>query len=170
MACKKRGLQKDVSSIFAGVALQDVVHQGLPQAQGPQEETLQEESPGTAFTPIDVPVSEPGLPQTAAQECTSPQEQDAVTPADLTEDPEHTDTACHDSQVKQLMVSVPCAKDFTCVQSNFANLCKAKPGRKGKVVQCLEGKKHACSFRLSFWFKKICRCPMRQYIAKRWGK
>jgi len=29
MARKKRGLQKNVSTIFAGVALQDVIHQGL---------------------------------------------------------------------------------------------------------------------------------------------
>jgi hypothetical protein len=170
MARKKRGLQKDVSSIFAGVALQDVIHQGLSQDPGQPAKTLQEESPSTAFTPIDFPAQEVALAHEASQECTIPQEQEAVTAADLTKAPELSDEVSRDDRVQQLMASVPCTKDHSCVQSNLANLCKAKLGRKGTVVQCLEGKKHACSFRLSFLFKKICRCPIRQYIAKRWGK
>ena len=81
-----------------------------------------------------------------------------------------TDDLDLDENVKELMASVPCTKDFTCIRSKLANLCKARLAQDGKVLQCLERKVHACSFRLSFLLKKICRCPMRQYIAKRWGK
>ncbi len=47
MARKKRGLQKSVDSIFEGVALQDVIRQGLPRDLNQQEKAPQEEQAPT---------------------------------------------------------------------------------------------------------------------------
>ena len=180
MARRKRGLQKSVSSIFAGVALQDVIHQGLSRDLSRQEQTPQKESATATLAPIDLRGQDRELPANVDQARIEPQEQTPMDLVDLVEAPGSSDGLMaapavpadlrHDEKVKQLMASIPCTKGFTCVQSELANLCKAQLGRNGKVVQCLEGKKHACSFRFSFLFKKICRCPMRQHIAKHWGK
>jgi hypothetical protein len=170
MAREKRGLQKDVSSIFAGVALEDVIHQALPQDAGQPAKPIPEGFPNTPFAAIDFPAPKVELVQEASLDSAIPQDQEAVMLANQTNASEQSDELSGDERVQQLMASVPCTKDHSCVQSNLASLCKAKLGRKGKVVQCMESKKNACSFRLSFLFKKICRCPLRQYIAKRWGK
>jgi hypothetical protein len=180
MARKKRGLQKSVSSIFSGVALQDVIHQGLSRDLSQQEKTPQKESATTTLAPTGLQGQDRGLLAEADPAQIEPQEQTPMDSVPLVEVPGSADDLMaapaapadlsHDARTKQLMASIPCRKHFTCVQSELANLCKAQLGRKGRVVQCLEGKKHACSFRLSFLFKKICRCPIRQYIAKRWGK
>ena len=180
MARKKRGLQKNVSTIFAGVALQDVIHQGLSRVLSRQEQTPQKEPATTTFAPVDLPGRDRELPANVDQARIEPQEQMPMDSVDLVEAPRSPDDLMsapavpadlsHDEKAKQLMASIPCTKDFNCVQSDLANLCKAQLGRNGKVVQCLEGKKHACSFRFSFLFKKICRCPMRQHIARHWGK
>ena len=180
MARKKRGLQKDVSSIFAGVALQDVIHQGLSRDLSRQEQTPQKESATATLAPIDLRGQDRELPANAGQARIEPQEQTPTGLVEVVEVPACADDLMaapavpadlsHDEKTKQLMASIPCTKDFSCVQSGLAKLCKAQLGRSGKVVQCLEGKKHACSFRFSFLFKKICRCPMRQHIARHWGK
>jgi len=180
MARKKRGLQKNVSSIFAGVALQDVIHQGLSGDLSQQEKTPQKESATTTFAPVDLRDQDRGLLAEADRARIVPQEQTPMDSVDLVEvsaasddlmeAPTASADLSHDEKIKQLMASIPCTKDFTCVRSGLDNLCKARLGQKGKIVQCLESKKHTCSFQLSFLFKKICRCPMRQYIAKRWGK
>lgn len=180
MAGKRRGLQKDVSTIFTGVALQDIVHHGLGQASSPAPGTARAKSDSTASTTprvqteTPIPDSQPAATEAEAQEPTpvaSVKEAEVSSAVQgLAEAPAAVEDLDLDENAKALMASVPCTRDFTCVRSKLADLCKARLARDGKVLQCLERKMHACSFRLSFLFKKICRCPMRQYIAKRWGR
>ncbi len=170
MARKKRGLQKSVDSIFEGVALQDVIRQGLPRDLNPQEKAPQEEQVPTTNASTSVQDRDPDLPEAPADAPIAHQTQAALDSVDSLDAPESSDDVSQDDRIKQLMAAVSCAKDFNCVHSQLDNLCQARLGRKGKIVQCLEDKKPACSFRLSFILKKICRCPVRQHIARHWGK
>lgn len=63
-----------------------------------------------------------------------------------------------------------CSRDFSCLESAFANICKAKDFGLHDFVKCLEEKPHECSFSLSFGYGHLCKCPLRIYIAKTLGK
>jgi hypothetical protein len=70
-----------------------------------------------------------------------------------------------DHDIEILMRTVKCSKDHTCYRSGYNILCKAKSLLNGHLVECLERDK-PCTFRFTF----ICRCAIRQYIARKYGK
>lgn len=170
MSRRRRGLQKDVSAIFSGVALQDVVHQDLGQASEPSKESPRRDRIGAPQTSTDTPDQGLDAHDILSPPYIEPEDQTPPELADPVADSASLDDFGRDEKIQQLKDAVSCAKDFSCLRSELGKLCKARLGKNGKVVQCLEGKKHKCSFRLSFLFKKLCRCPIRQYIAKHWGK
>ena len=170
MSRQRRGLQKDVSAIFSDVALQDVVYQDLGQESEPAKESPRRDRRSAPQTSTNAPDQGLDSHDILSPPYIEPVEPTPPEPADPVDDSKSLDDLGRDEKIQQLKATLPCAKDFTCLRSKLGKLCKARLGKNGKVVQCLEGKKHKCSFRLSFLFRKICRCPIRQYIAKRWGQ
>ena len=149
-----------------------------PQSDVVTESPVSDE-PIAAPTPTSTPEPAPEQVEPEAQLTTEPEpDQDdidpmtsspPVEPASVShaapEQPEFHDRTIEGQKKKQR-----CEKGFSCYASGLKELCKARVIRRGKAVQCLEPKKKPCEYRISTFFKKICQCPIRIYIAKKHKK
>ena len=70
-----------------------------------------------------------------------------------------------DHNIEILMRSVKCFKDHICYHSGYRTLCRAKSLLGGHLVECLE-RDQSCAFRFTF----LCRCAIRRYIARKFGR
>ena len=70
------------------------------------------------------------------------------------------------NQLKKIIGSMQCPKDFMCYKSGFRKLCKAKDIGHENFLECLEENPGMCVFSLSFGRLHLCKCPLRVYIAK----
>jgi len=75
------------------------------------------------------------------------------------------------TEIEQIMAEMRCLKDFECYKSELENLCKVEDiGVDGSVV-CVEQTPRACEFSLFLEYnKRLCLCPLRVYIAKRFNR
>jgi len=71
-----------------------------------------------------------------------------------------------DEHIEVLMESVACTKGHVCYRSGFETLCKARPLLGGCLVECLEAGS-SCPHRHTFLHKAICKCAIRQHIARK---
>ncbi|MFC2028202.1 hypothetical protein ACFLU3_05895 [Chloroflexota bacterium] len=70
-------------------------------------------------------------------------------------------------KIKDIIERMHCPKNFTCVSSEFSNLCKAKDIGMKKFLVCLDEVPQECSFALDLDKSRyFCRCPLRVYVAK----
>jgi len=76
----------------------------------------------------------------------------------------------HDSKIQEIMSGMQCHSDFECYKSEFENLGRiAIVGNAIKVV-CLEEQAKTCNCGLSSGYGYICKCPLRNYIAKNFNR
>jgi len=68
--------------------------------------------------------------------------------------------------VNRLKKDVPCEKDYACEQTKFQALCQAKLILHGRLLKCLESRKHKCKARSRFFGYHLCTCKIRYYLAK----
>jgi hypothetical protein len=76
----------------------------------------------------------------------------------------------HDSKIQEIMRGMQCRRDFECYKSRFENLCRAGIVGDAIMVECLEEKAKNCKFGHSFGLGYICKCPLRNYIARNFNK
>ncbi|MHC4692042.1 MAG: hypothetical protein ACYS67_04810 [Planctomycetota bacterium] len=76
----------------------------------------------------------------------------------------------HDSRIQEIMSGMQCHKDFECYKSGFENL--GRIGIVGDAIKavCLEEKAKTCNYGLAFGYGYICKCPLRNYIAKNFNR
>jgi hypothetical protein len=67
-------------------------------------------------------------------------------------------------RINELIGKMTCPKDFSCVESGFALLCKAKNFGDRRFLECLDPDPKNCVFSLTFENSKYCQCPLRRYI------
>ena len=68
--------------------------------------------------------------------------------------------------LEKLIGDIKCPKDFKCTKSSLADLCKADDIGKEDCLECLEKKSSGCPFVINVVSARLCRCPLRIYIAK----
>ena len=73
-------------------------------------------------------------------------------------------------EIDKIIAGMDCPKGFTCSQSRFERLCKARDFGLDEYVDCLEDDPAACYFSIPFGAGYLCHCPLRVYIAKKLGK
>lgn len=73
-------------------------------------------------------------------------------------------------RIEEIIGQMQCAKDFTCAESGFENLCKAKDLGLETFLECMEDDPLHCLFSMSFAHGYFCACPLRVYIAKKLKK
>jgi hypothetical protein len=73
-------------------------------------------------------------------------------------------------QVEQIISQTACPKGFACHRSTFDVLGKAKDIGVDSFVVCLEEEPFECKFAVPFGYSYFCQCPLRVYIAKKFGK
>ena len=59
-----------------------------------------------------------------------------------------------------------CLKGFSCYQSGFKDLCKARDIGINTFLECLEKDANECMFSFQLDVSFLCECPLRIYIAK----
>jgi len=76
----------------------------------------------------------------------------------------------HQRQIKEIINRMNCTKDFECYKSGFENLCKVEDMGIEDTVVCLNTSPKACGFSLPLEpDRRICLCPLRTYIAKKFN-
>lgn len=73
-------------------------------------------------------------------------------------------------RIEEILGEMGCPKGFTCADSGFENLCKARDFGLDHYLECLEDDTLACHFSLPFGEAHFCTCPLRVYLAKSLGK
>ena len=68
--------------------------------------------------------------------------------------------------LEKLIGDIKCPKDFKCTRSSLEDLCKADDIGKESCLECLERNPQDCPFVIDAVSAKLCRCPLRVYIAK----
>ena len=76
----------------------------------------------------------------------------------------------HDSKIQEIMRDMQCPTDCECYKSEFENLSRAAIVGNAKLVLCLEEKAKTCNYGLSYGYSYICKCPLRNYIAKNFNR
>lgn len=72
----------------------------------------------------------------------------------------------HDSKIQEIMRGMQCYRDFECYKSGFENLSKVGIVGDAKMIECIGEKAKTCEFGHSFGLGYICKCPLRNYIAR----
>ena len=69
-------------------------------------------------------------------------------------------------RVEALRAEMRCSKDFQCVESGFAELCKAQDIGLDSHLECLDPGADACLFSAVVESRHLCQCPLRVFLAK----
>jgi hypothetical protein len=72
--------------------------------------------------------------------------------------------------VEKIFGGIQCPKDFKCTKFGFEQLCKAEDIGEDNILECLEKNPLDCPFEIDLGYVRLCRCPLRIYIAKNLGK
>jgi len=76
----------------------------------------------------------------------------------------------HDSKIRKIMRDMHCHRDFECYKSSFENLSRAGIVGDAIKVICLEEEAKICNYGLAFGYGYICKCPLRNYVAKKFNR
>ena len=82
---------------------------------------------------------------------------------------EKEDITSHRKAV-EIVGDLKCPKDFQCYKSKYKALCKAGVNGNPDILHCLEEEPNECIFSLSYRDTYYCQCPLRNYIAEKFGK
>ena len=72
--------------------------------------------------------------------------------------------------IEEIMAGMRCPKNFTCAESGFEILCKARDFGLDSYLECLEPDPQNCSFVIPFGNAFFCQCPLRVYLGKKLKK
>jgi len=79
-------------------------------------------------------------------------------------------TQDHIRQIEAVKSRMKCPRDFECEKSGFQKLGRRRIIGRGDLVECLEKRAAPCAFAMPFGDSYFCRCPLRLYVAKTFGK
>lgn len=69
-------------------------------------------------------------------------------------------------KINEIINKMKCSKNFSCTESGFENICKARNFGSDDYLECLEDDSFDCEFTLPFGNGNLCKCPARVAIAK----
>ena len=72
--------------------------------------------------------------------------------------------------IEEIMAGMNCPKNFSCAESGFEILCKARDFGLDSYLECLETDPQSCSFVIPFGNAYFCQCPLRVYLGKKLKK
>ena len=74
-----------------------------------------------------------------------------------------------DAEIRNLMADMTCSHDFDCCQADFRSLKPADIVGEDCIF-CLDEQAKICDQSAGFGDGRICLCPLRKYIAKKWRR
>jgi hypothetical protein len=75
-----------------------------------------------------------------------------------------------EKELRAIINSFTCPKDFKCYRSGFEALCKARDVGLETFIECFEDDPFDCPFSMRLHGVHYCKCPLRVYIAKKLKK
>ena len=69
-------------------------------------------------------------------------------------------------KIEEIKRDVDCPRDHACLEMDPEELCKAEDFGLEGYADCLDEKGPECDFSLPFGRSRLCRCPLRVYLAK----
>ncbi len=69
-------------------------------------------------------------------------------------------------EIKKIISTSKCFKDFECYKSGFEKLCRAMDWGLGEHVECLEKAPLKCQFGTMVGESRLCSCPLRIYVVR----
>jgi len=72
----------------------------------------------------------------------------------------------HKQQIENIIKQMDCPKSFECYKSEFENLNEVGIVGDFDMIECIEEGAQTCEFGSSVGLGVICKCPLRNYIAK----
>ena len=77
----------------------------------------------------------------------------------------------HLKELEEIIDGMQCSKDFECYKSGLKSLCKAVKFDIYESPMCInDNEAQKCQFSVRYAYKYFCKCPLRNYIAKKLGK
>jgi hypothetical protein len=73
-------------------------------------------------------------------------------------------------ELHEIINQTECKRNFRCRDLSDNELCKARDIGVESLLECLEDHPGDCTFSLPFGEAFLCQCPVRLYLAKRFGK
>jgi hypothetical protein len=74
-------------------------------------------------------------------------------------------------ELEEIIGSMQCPKDFKCYTSELKSLCKAKKFDAFESLMCVNDEEaQECLFSVRYAYTYFCQCPLRNYIAEKFGK
>mgnify|MGYP001075480391 CR=1 FL=1 len=73
----------------------------------------------------------------------------------------------HKTEMEEIMQGMECPENFACFRKGFKNICKAKEFGIESILECLEEESEDCSFSFSYGHIYFCKCPMRNFVARK---
>ncbi len=70
-------------------------------------------------------------------------------------------------KIDEILVGMYCSKNFSCAESGFKRLCKAKFIGLERFLECLETNPAGCSFAMQVGNQYFCDCPLRVYLERK---
>jgi hypothetical protein len=70
------------------------------------------------------------------------------------------------SQLEQILGGMRCPKDSPCYRQGLECVGRGKDTHADGYVECLAENRHDCPFLLSVSAARLCRCPLRIYVAE----
>jgi len=73
-------------------------------------------------------------------------------------------------QIKAIIATMKCPKEYECYRSNFQTICQARLVGDAGVLECLTEQVSTCRYGLPFGSSVFCSCPLRKYIIETFGR
>jgi len=72
----------------------------------------------------------------------------------------------HMQEIENIIKQMDCPKSFECYKSGFENLSEVGIVGDFDMIECMEEGAQTCEFGFPVGHGTICKCPLRNYIAK----
>jgi len=76
----------------------------------------------------------------------------------------------HQNEIEEIMKGMQCPEDFSCYRTGFKDVCRAKDFGIEAILECLEEDPEECSFSYSYGHLYFCKCPLRNFVARKLEK
>ena len=72
----------------------------------------------------------------------------------------------HQRVIEGIKSEMTCPKDFECCRSGFERLGNVGIIGDGEMIECIDENAGICEFGDFFGLGYLCKCPLRNYIAR----
>jgi hypothetical protein len=73
-------------------------------------------------------------------------------------------------EIEEIIQAMHCSKGFECYKSDFQNIGEVGIVGDGAMLECIEPRGRTCEYGLLRGGAIICKCPLRNYVARKFWR